>query len=212
MYRTGIEPPERVWWKKVGRHEKVWVWIAFAWCMVLFAMMPLWHLRGGQNPSGIRHRVDPADYQARVLEFVQEYQVGTDNGLPVVEPPPGSDVYLQASQFAWIPVVRLRQGAEYTLHLSSLDVNHGFGLYPLNINFQVVPGYDYGLRIVPNQTGEFHVMCNEFCGIGHHLMVGKIVVVAADVAMADGPDPGSASVADGSPNAVADDGGPGGDR
>ena len=182
MYRTGIEPPERVWWKKVGRHEKVWVWIAFAWCMVLFAMMPIWHLRGGQNPSGIRHRVNPADFQARVLEFVQEYQVGTENGLPVVEPPPGSDVYLQASQFAWIPVVRLRQGAEYTLHLSSLDVNHGFGLYPLNINFQVVPGYDYGLRIVPNEPGEFHVMCNEFCGIGHHLMVGKIIVVAADEA------------------------------
>ena len=180
MYRTGIEPPERIWWKKVGRHEKVWVWIAFAWCMVLFAMMPLWHLRGGQNPSGIRHRVDPADYQARVMEFVREYQVGTDNGLPVVEPPPGSDVYLQASQFAWIPVVRLRQGAEYTLHLSSLDVNHGFSLYPLNINFQVVPGYDYGLRVVPNQPGEFHVMCNEFCGIGHHLMVGKIVVVPDD--------------------------------
>ena len=207
MYRTGIEPPERIWWKKVGKHEKVWVWIAFAWCMVLFAMMPLWHVRGGQNPSGIRHRVEPADFQARVLEFVQEYQVGTDNGLPVVEPPPGSDVYLQASQFAWIPVVRLRQGAEYTLHLSSLDVNHGFGLLPLNINFQVVPGYDYGLRIVPNEAGEFHVMCNEFCGIGHHLMVGKIIVVGADeVADADTDDAGAT-------NAAADgDTGPGGDR
>ena len=205
MYRTGIEAPERVWWKKVGRHEKIWVWIAFAWCMVLFAMMPLWHLRGGQNPSGIRHRVNPADYQARVLEFVQEFQVGTDNGLPVVEPPPGSDVYLQASQYAWLPVVRLRQGAEYTLHLSSLDVNHGFSLYPLNINFQVVPGYDYGLRIVPNQPGEFHVMCNEFCGIGHHLMVGKIIVEPADASAG-----GSAG---GSSGADADGGaGAGGDR
>ena len=218
MYRTGIEPPERIWWKKVGRHEKVWVWIAFAWCMVLFAMMPLWHVRGGQNPSGIRHRVDPADYQARVMEFVREYQVGTDNGLPVVEPPPGSHVYMQASQYAWIPVVRLRQGAEYTLHLSSLDVNHGFSLYPLNINFQVVPGYDYGLRIVPNQPGEFHVMCNEFCGIGHHLMVGKIVVVADDAAVAanagagdpsDVPDAAAGVTANAAPGGAA---GAGGDR
>ena len=176
MYRTGIEPPERIWWKKIDRHEKVWVWIAFAWCMVLFAMMPLWHLRGGQNPSGIRHRVEPADYQARVTEFIREYQVGTDSGFPLVEPPPGSDVYLQATSFAWIPVLRLQQGAEYVLHLSSLDVNHGFNLYPLNINFQVVPGYDYGLRVVPNEPGEFHIICNEFCGIGHHLMVGKIIV------------------------------------
>jgi len=213
MYRTGIEAPERVWWKKVGRHEKIWVWIAFAWCMVLFAMMPLWHLRGGQNPSGIRHRVDPADYQARVLEFVQEYQVGTDNGLPVVEPPPGSDVYLQASQYAWLPVLRLRQGAEYTLHLSSLDVNHGFSLYPLNINFQVVPGYDYGLRIVPNQPGEFHVMCNEFCGIGHHLMVGKIIVEPAGAAAGGSADGLAGGTAGGRSSADADGGAnTGGDR
>lgn len=180
MYRTGIEPPERIWWKKADRHEKVWVWMAFGWCMVLFAMMPLWHLRGGQNPAGIRHRVEPVEYEARVREFIDAYQVGTESGIPVVEPPPGSDIYLQATSFSWVPVLRLRRGAEYVLHLSSLDVNHGFNLYPLNINFQVVPGYDYGLRVRPNEAGEFHVICNEFCGIGHHLMVGKIIVVDDD--------------------------------
>ena len=177
MYRSGIETPERIWWKPVHKNEKIWVWIAFAWCMVLFAMMPLWHLRGGQNPSGIRHRVEPADFQARVAEFVQQYQVGTDNGFPVVAPPPGSDVYLQGSMWAWMPVLQLEAGAEYVLHLSSIDVNHGFSLYPLNINFQVVPGYDYGLRVTPSEAGEFHIVCNEFCGVGHHLMVGKVIVV-----------------------------------
>ena len=94
--------------------------------------------------------------------------------------PPGSDIYLQATSFSWVPVLRLRRGAEYVLHLSSLDVNHGFNLYPPNINLQVVPGYDYGLRVRPNEAGEFHVICNEFCGIGHHLMVGKIIVVDDD--------------------------------
>ncbi|MDH3222537.1 MAG: cytochrome C oxidase subunit II, partial [Gemmatimonadota bacterium] len=175
-YRSGIEAPERIWWKKVDKTERVWVWIAFGWSMVLFAMMPLWHFRGGQNPSGIRHTVEPADYQARVAEFIQQYQVGTDNGFPVVAPPPGSDVYLQSSMWAWLPVLQLQAGSEYILHLSSIDVNHGFSLYPLNINFQVVPGYDYGLRVTPTETGEFHIICNEFCGVGHHLMVGKIIV------------------------------------
>jgi cytochrome c oxidase subunit 2 len=63
-------------------------------------------------------------------------------------------------------------------------VNHGFSLFPLNVNFQVVPGYDYGLRVRPDTAGEFQILCNEFCGIGHHLMVGKVIVVptAADVA------------------------------
>jgi cytochrome c oxidase subunit 2 len=179
MYRSGIEPPEGAWWKPVHGAERVWVAIAFAWCMVLFAMMPLWHLRGGQNPSGIRHRVEPARYSARVREFIDQYQVRTDNGIPVVAPPPGSHVYLQAMMWAWLPVLELEEGAEYTLHLSSIDLNHGFSLFPLNVNFQVVPGYDYGLRVRPTQAGEFSIICNEFCGIGHHLMAGKLIVKPA---------------------------------
>ena len=120
--------------------------------------------------------MEPAAFSARVQEFIDEYKVGEENGLPVVEPPPGSHVYLQGQMWRWVPVLKLQQGASYTLHLSSIDVNHGFNLYPMNINFQVVPGYDYGLVVTPTQAGEFQVVCNEFCGVGHHLMVGKIIV------------------------------------
>ena len=109
-------------------------------------------------------------------QFVADYQVGQEQGIPVVAPPPGSDVYLVARMWQWYPVVKLQEGANYTLHLSSSDLNHGFSLFPLNINVQVVPGYDYGLRVTPNEAGDFRIICNEFCGIGHHLMVGKIIV------------------------------------
>ena len=57
-----------------------------------------------------------------------------------------------------------------------MDLQHGFSLYPQNMNFQVLPGYDYVLTITPTTAGEFYVQCNEFCGIGHHMMVGKIIV------------------------------------
>ncbi len=174
---SGIESPKGIWWTPAHKAERLWVIIAFAWCMVLFAMMPFWHLKGGQNPSGIRAKVDPAAYTARVSEFIAAYQVGEESGIPVVEPPPGSDVYLMGTMWQWRPVLRLQAGAEYTLHISSVDVNHGFSLFPLNINFQVVPGYDYGLRVTPTEAGDFRIICNEFCGIGHHLMVGRIYVV-----------------------------------
>lgn len=173
---TGIESPRGVWWKPAHKTEKLWLGIAFAWCMVLFAMMPFWHLKGGQNPSGIRRKVEPAAFFARTQEFIKQYQVGTDRGMPIVEPPPGSDVYLTAMSFQWTPILKLRKGAEYVLHLSALDVNHGFNLYPVNVNFQVVPGYDYGLRVTPTEAGDFRIVCNEFCGIGHHAMVGRVIV------------------------------------
>jgi cytochrome c oxidase subunit 2 len=33
------------------------------------------------------------------------------------------------------------------------------------------------LTITPDQTGQFGIVCNEYCGIGHHQMTGKIYVV-----------------------------------
>ena len=186
MYTTGLTPQTGVWWKPAHKSEKVWFTIAFVWCMVLFAAMPFWHFKGGQNPAGVRARVDPTAYRERVQQFIADYQVGKDenSGIPIVAPPPGSDVYLQGQMWLWSPVLQLEQGAEYTLHLSSLDVNHGFNLYPFNVNFQVVPGYDYGLRITPTEAGDFRIVCNEFCGVGHHLMVGRVIVQPVGSALA----------------------------
>ena len=173
---SGIVAPTGIWWKPAEKQEKRWIMIAFVWCMILFAMMPLWHFKGGQNPTGIRSAVKPADYVARAERFIAEYKTGEENGFPVVSPPPGAEVYLLARQWSWSPVLKLKKGVEYTLHLSSADVNHGFSLFPINVNIQVVPGYDYALRVTPNAAGDFRIICNEFCGIAHHLMIGKILV------------------------------------
>ena len=40
MYENGIQPATGIWWKPAHKAEKVWIAIAFAWCMVLFAMRP----------------------------------------------------------------------------------------------------------------------------------------------------------------------------
>jgi cytochrome c oxidase subunit II len=178
--QTGMEAPKGVWWKPAHRTEKIWVTIAFVWCLILFAMMPFWHLRGGQNASGIRHRVDPAAFSARVDEFIAEYQIGDDRGFPIVAPPAGSDIYLEARMWSWRPILQLEKDTEYILHLSASDVNHGFGLVPLNVNLQVIPGYDYALRVTPTEAGDFRIICNEFCGIGHHMMIGRVIVVDPD--------------------------------
>ena len=183
---TGLDPVPGVWWRPAHKSEKIWVAIAFAWCMVLFAMMPLWHWKGGQNPSGTRSKVDPKAFFARTVAFAQAHKIGEEHGIPIVAPPPGSHIYLTALQFQWYPVMQLEKDKEYTLHLSALDVNHGFSLYPLNVNFAVSPGYDYALRVTPTASGDFRIICNEFCGIGHHTMLGRMIVVdAAGTPVAD---------------------------
>lgn len=183
-FHSGVISPKGVWWLPVNKQEKTWIAVAFVWCLLMFAMMPFWHLKGGQNPAGIRSKVDPGAFAERTQRFIADYQVKDeqgnpvfDKGIPVVAPPPGADIYLQGQMWLWTPVLQLQEGVEYIMHISSIDLNHGFSLLPQNINLQIVPGYDYALRITPNVSGDYRIVCNEFCGIGHHLMVGKVTVL-----------------------------------
>ena len=102
--------------------------------------------------------------------------MGDLNGVPVVQPAPGTDIYLLAQMWNWFPVLKLQKGQTYRLHMSSRDLQHGFSLQPVNMNFQVVPGYDHVLTLTPTSSGEFTIVCNEFCGIGHSTMIGKLLV------------------------------------
>lgn len=176
-----IHPPEaRIWWKEpVARGEIVWIAIAFLWGVFMFVFMIWWHFTGQQNLSNEAYRIDPNRFAELTQAFAEQYTVREegDTGIPVVHPPPGSDVYMYAQLWEWWPVLELEKDQSYRLHLSSLDWQHGFSLQPTNINVQVHPGYDMVLTVTPNATGEFSVVCNEYCGIGHHTMIGKIYVV-----------------------------------
>lgn len=168
--------PQRIWWKPLDRYEKSWLIVAFVWCLVLTAMMPIWFYMGRQNVPTTTYRVTPEEFAQIVTDFTAQHQVGDQNGVPIVEAPPGSDIYLWARQWQWFPILQMKKGETYRLHISSTDVQHGFSLQPTNLNLQIIPGYDYVATITPTQSGEFSIICNEFCAIGHHLMTGKIIV------------------------------------
>jgi cytochrome c oxidase subunit 2 len=180
-----LRPLTAPWFHGPAGYEKIWLGCAILWCFVMSLMMPYWHFRGKQNSTGEAYTVKPVDFLARTEKFVEANRVGTYSNptnnplmgeLPIVEPPAGGDAYLIGRMWKWYPALRLRQGETYRLHLSSLDLQHGFSLQPLNMNFQVLPGYDHVLTITPTSKGEFTIVCNEFCGIGHSSMSGKIFV------------------------------------
>ncbi|MBI3397790.1 MAG: cytochrome C oxidase subunit II [Deltaproteobacteria bacterium] len=171
-----ITSPEKYWWKPADKEEKLWITIALLWCLVLTIMMPLMHVIGTQNPSVNPMKIRPQDYRTVSEAFIEKYKVGEEKGIPIVEPPDGADVYLRAQAWIWTPILKLKKGVNYKFHISSTDLMHGFSLMPLNMNFQIVPGHDNILNMTPTSAGTFHIICNEFCGIGHHTMIGKIIV------------------------------------
>lgn len=169
-----------MWWNEpVERMELIWIFVGFVWGLIIFASMIYWHIYGEQNLSNEAYRISPEAYQEKVEAMVEEYTVREEGefGTPVVRPPVGSDVYLLARLWEWYPVLELEKDKTYRLHLSSADWQHGFSLQPTNINVQVHPGYDLVMTVTPDQAGEYGIICNEFCGIGHHDMVGRIHVV-----------------------------------
>jgi len=174
-----ISPPsERNWWKiPIHKVELYWIILAFCWGLVMFFMMIFWHGAGKQNLSNEAYTIEPAAFFAKAQTMVDQYTVRQEGIDPVVHPPPGSDVYLVARLWSWWPILELEKGQSYRIHMSSMDWQHGFSLQPVNINLQVHPGYDIVFSMTPTDTGDFGIVCNEFCGIGHHNMVGKIVVV-----------------------------------
>ena len=174
-----LPPADRLWYKQpIDRVEGTWIVIALVWCLIMFAMMVGWHVWGSQNLSTETYRTTPEQFQLKAQAVAAKYTVRTelDEKIPVVAPPPGSDVYMLARLWAFWPILELEKGKSYRLHLSAMDYNHGFSLQPANINIQIVPGFEHVVTVTPNQSGTYSVVCNEYCGIGHHKMVGRIYV------------------------------------
>jgi len=176
-------PKEALWWKTpIGKSELVWVGVALVWCLFMFAFMVYWHGAGKQNLSNEAYRISAEDFSAKTKAMVDKYTVrqyktklGTE--IPVVHPPAGGDVYLTARLWQWWPMLELEKDKSYRLHISSLDWMHGFSLQPVNINLEILPDYETVLTTTPDKAGEYTIVCNEYCGIGHHTMMGKIFVV-----------------------------------
>ena len=178
---TSISPPTRkIWWKEpIEKAELIWIAVVVVWGIILTLMMPFWHVYGKQNLSSEAYRTSPEIYMKKVQAVVDQYTVRTegDRNTPVVKPPVGTDIYMVGRLWEWWPIFELQVGQSYRLHLASVDWQHGFSLQPANLNVQVLPGYDMVLTVTPNKTGTYSIVCNEYCGIGHHMMLGKIHVV-----------------------------------
>jgi cytochrome c oxidase subunit II len=73
-------------------------------------------------------------------------------------------------------------GQTVDFHVTSKDVNHGFGLYDPGMRLvaqtQAMPGYTNVLRYTFTQPGTYRVLCLEYCGLVHHDMKSEITVRA----------------------------------
>jgi len=87
------------------------------------------------------------------------------------EDPDGQDDVLVKDPQMYLPV-----GKPVKALLRSKDVLHNYTVPQFRVKMDMVPGMVTYLWFTPTVTGSFDILCEELCGIGHHVMRGQIVV------------------------------------
>lgn len=81
------------------------------------------------------------------------------------------------SEFRGSPKITLPSDIPIEFEVTSQDVNHGFGIYndrgEMVVQTQAMPGYVNRL-IYSFEEGEYTILCMEYCGLPHGIMVSTI--------------------------------------
>lgn len=90
---------------------------------------------------------------------------------------------VEAKGFMWrweISAENLETERPVVFHVTSGDVNHGFGIYDPDMKIvaqtQAMPGVTNTIRHTFTRPGVYRVMCLEYCGVAHHNMVAELNV------------------------------------
>jgi cytochrome c oxidase subunit 2 len=153
---------------KVEFYERIWMWAAAALIAVFLGTIFLMTgLNAIQPPSHVE-TLDPTTL-AENPEF----------GSPAVKVQPDGSVVVSvvAQMFAFAPdPIEVPANRRVTFRLTSGDVIHGFEIVGTNANAMVIPGYVSQFTVTFATPGEYLIVCNEYCGLLHHNMVGKLIV------------------------------------
>ena len=78
------------------------------------------------------------------------------------------------------PIVHLQVDEPVKLLLRSKDVLHNFAVAEFRLKMDLVPGMVTFYWLTPSRIGEFDVLCQELCGVGHHTMQSRVIVESAE--------------------------------
>src|SRR5690349_7899969 len=107
----------------------------------------------------------------------------------MMRPPPGAaELFVLGKQWMWkvehpggegeIDELHVPVGRPVRLVMTSQDVIHSFFLPAFRVKRDVLPGRYESLWFEATKTGEFPILCAEFCGLDHSHMKGRVVVLS----------------------------------
>jgi cytochrome c oxidase subunit 2 len=153
---------------EVELYERIWMWAATALIVMFVGAIVLTTAAQAIEPPSHVETIDPATIPTHP-EF----------GKPAVTrgPDGGIVVSVVAGMFSFSPSpIQVPPNVPVTFRITSMDVIHGFEIAGTNANAMAFPGYVSQFTITFPKAGEYQIVCNEYCGLLHHMMVGKLIV------------------------------------
>ena len=155
------------------KFEKIWLSAGTASLAIFLIIIGISAVHGGHTPaaSGIE-TINPEHVRddARFKEPGLKESADDDYDY---------DLYFVASAFMYEPgEVEIPSGSTVKIHVTSPDVVHGFQVVGTNINMIAEPGLISTYEMTFDEPGEYLIVCNEYCGVGHTDMTSMINVVA----------------------------------
>ena len=154
-----------------ARIERRWATLSIVIVGLLVGMATYIGIHQATMPQGHVETADPKTLHLSG-EFI-ESNLGT-----AVEADGSVTVRAIGQQYSFTPqCVVVPSDTPVKLRATSADVVHGFLIEGTNINTMLVPGYVSDLPVRFKTPGDHVMPCQEFCGIGHQGMWGKVKVV-----------------------------------
>jgi cytochrome c oxidase subunit 2 len=123
-----------------------------------------------------------------VLAFVEYETFASASLITIPNAPNALHISVTARQFAWsfqypngytdfrnltVPANQI-----VILNITSADVTHALYLPDLTVGKDAQPGIYTQMWFNATQTGVYTLQCRQLCGVGHALMLSKLVVVS----------------------------------
>lgn len=149
------------------RLEKIWLIIGTVGLGVFLSILGVSAFTHDNTPSGGETQIAAKDIgEGKKFE-------------PGVFPQSDGKIVVQvvAKAFAYEPQkIEVPVGKEIVFKVATTDVIHSFSIIDTNVNMEIIPGFINQKNYTFKEPGNYLVLCNEYCGIGHQYMKFEIEV------------------------------------
>ena len=150
-------------------YERIWLVFAAAILVLFVSVVSVGAVMTARALPGHAETVDPERVLQEDPRFSRPRMEQVSPGV--------YEAYVVARMFSFAPQeIRVPSGSRVTFLITSPDVIHGFEIARTNVNVMVMPGYVTRVTARFKDPGEYLILCNEYCGLGHQVMSARLIV------------------------------------